>query len=301
MEKKQKEVIEICRNDFIYQHIHKILKSVKSKNLKINIINYLLINRKKAYFEYQKQKAVLKEDNKKIYRDTVTLLDLMFSLEDIFFIDVNKNNRYVEPSPVKDENLQPLVDNDKSIKDFYTRLDKQNKKNSVDYSNIRILNFFESLNTYKNLKKYNIDNFNITILDILQNPKTTILLELDLNKRIDELIEILKLAKKFYNKKKKILEEKEIIYVDDNTENSIYNFLFEKRSKKISLNESLVDILFIIDCKILNYSKTQIRNAINDFYTHCSWKSTNTNYTKYQYVNTLFANIEPFLKKITAF
>jgi hypothetical protein len=144
--KNQKEVIEICRNDFIYQHICEILKSVKSKNLKINIINYLLINRKKAYFEYQKQKVILKEDNKKIYKDTVTLLDSMFSLEDIFFIDVNKNNRYVEPSPVKDENLQPLVDNDKSIKDFYTRLDKQNKKSNIDYFNIRILNLFETIN-----------------------------------------------------------------------------------------------------------------------------------------------------------
>jgi hypothetical protein len=230
--------LNLNRNNPNYLHIKEVLEKIQNNSLKAGVMNYLLSSRKKAYFKY---KILLEGKDYKNYLREIFLSDDIFSLENMFFVDINKNDRYVEPTPLKDENLEPLSKDDKSLEDFNIRVDKENKKRSIDYFNIRILNLFETT-------------------------RRNILLEIDLSKPLDELQEILKLAKKSFDKKMEALKNNELIENNNILDDKLFEKMKYKRTVNIPLNEKLIDILFVVDCLLLEYKPKKIKDLLENYY-----------------------------------
>jgi len=270
MRESQINCNKITRTNQNYLHIKKVLLKVSSKILKINAIEHILYNRRQAFFISKHSK-----NKKETYLRHISLLDNSFSFDDMFFLNVDLNPD-VNFSADTEEDLEPLIllaEKKISIKEAHLRLAKKNKKKEIEAFNMKILNLFDK-------------------------PLGTILLELDLNKPLEELQEILKLAKKFYeNQKAKIPAIKNIAkqhYIID--EKMFFSFL-NKRNSNIPFEEKLIDLLFIIDCLVLECKPKEIKLSLQNYYIE-NYSQLDLSYILTDYYKTLLKEAKTILPKI---
>ena len=271
MKESQENCIKINRNNQNYIYIKNILKNINSKKLKISAINYLLLNRKQAFFISQNSK------NSYSYLKQIELLDNNFSFEDMFYMDIEFNpNMNLSTKP---EDLEPLIllaENKISVKETYLRLTKKNKKKSIETYNVKILNIFEE-------------------------PYNHILLELDLNKSLEELQEILKLAKKFFEKQKRILKiDNKFLEKDNIIDEKLFSLFLNKRNSNIPFEEKLIDLLYIIDCLLLKCKSKEIKKKFQEYYIEKHPK-LDLSYILNDYYKSLLKeakNLIPKIKKV---
>jgi len=271
MKEGQENCIKINRNNQNYLYIKDILKNINSKKLKISTINYLLLNRKQAFFIYQNSK------NSFSYLKQIELLDNSFSFEDMFYMDIKFNpNTNLSTKP---EDLEPLIllaENKISVKEAYLRLAKKNKKKSIEAYNIKILNTFEE-------------------------PYNSILLEIDLNKPLEELQEFLKLAKKFYDKQKQSLKlENEVLGRDNIIDENLFFLFLNKRNSNIPFEEKLIDLLYVIDCLLLKCKSKEIKKKFQEYYIE-EYPKLDLSYILNDYYKNLLKeakNLIPKIKKV---
>jgi len=269
MRESQINCNKIIRTNQNYLHIKKILLEVSSKILKINAIEHILYNRRQAFFISKHSK-----NKKETYLRHISLLDNSFSFDDMFFLNVDLNPD-INFSTTK-EDLEPLIllaEKKISIKEAHLRLAKKSKKKEIEAFNMKILNLFDK-------------------------PFGTILLELDLNKPLEELQEILKLAKKFYDKQKnKIPTIKNIAEQHYIIDEKMFSSFLNKRSSNIPFEEKLIDLLFIIDCLILEYKPKEIKLLIQNYYIE-NYPQLDLSYILTDYYKTLLKEAKTILPKI---
>jgi len=268
MRENQEYCIKINRNNKNYLHIKDVLKNINSKELKISAINYLLLNRKQAFFISQNSK------NSFVYLRQIELLDNNFSFEDMFYMDIEFNPD--SDLSEKPEDLEPLIllaENKISVKDAYLRLAKKNKKKSIKAFNVKILNTFEE--AYK-----------------------SILLELDLNKPLEELQEILKLAKKFFDKQKQNLKLiNEFLEKNNIMSESLFYLFLNKRNSNIPFEEKLIDLLYIIDCLLLKCKSKEIKKKFQEYYIE-KYPKLDLSYILNDYYKNLLKEANSLIPKI---
>jgi len=237
MGKQDNDSIILSRNDKNYLYLKRLLQEVESKTLKVSALNYLLLNRKSAYFIYKRHK-----ENAIFYKKQINLYDLSFSFEDMYFMKADLN--FETNFQLKNSDLESLIllyEKKITPKEAIIRLSKKNKLKAIEAYNIKILNLFES-------------------------SANNILLELDLNKPLEELQEYLKIAKKHYDKQKKLLEKNKLIFNNSILDEEFFNYLIAKRSSNIPFEEKIIDLLYIIDCLLINIKSKQIKLSLQDYY-----------------------------------
>jgi hypothetical protein len=276
MKESQKDCIKNDRNNPNYLYIKEILKSVNSKSLKISAINYLLLNRQQAYY----MAINFKGNKNKEYLEQIDFLDKNFSFEDMFFIDIHFNPKIDLSTQEKD--LKPIVSLHKkeiNEKETYIQLSKVMKKKGIRAYNSKILNLFEA-------------------------PIGNMLLELDLNKPLEELQEILKLAKKFFDKQKKQLKNDplyDFLFTNYNIlDEKLFYSLFNKRDANIPFDEKLIDLLYLIDCLILELKTKDIKKSFENYYITLAYTNKNLfiSYIMNDYYKKLSKEAKNILAKI---
>ncbi len=262
----------IDRQNKNYKYLMTILNGIYSKTLKVSVINYLLFNRKEAFFIY------LHSNNRvKTFIEQIELLDGNFSFDKMFFMDTYFNTEFNFYSN-KEKDLEALVALAKgeiSVNEAFFRIKKQNKLKSLEIFHLRILNLFEE----------NTNN---------------VLLELDLDKPLDELQEIVKLAKKFYDRNKKNLDKYQILKNKNILDKKLFDKFISKRTSTILLEEKLIDLLFMVDNKLIEAPKKLIKQSLQNYYISnlSNFPQLDISYVLKEYYKNLEKEANTIIQKI---
>jgi hypothetical protein len=275
-EENKKKISELNRNNKNYLHIKKILNQVKSRNLKVSAFDYLLRERYNYLWNnlYVPDLSSLLHYDKVEYLNRIYFKDSSFSFEDMFIME-NHRGTSCDTLMLKNEELSLFPKyfmGEINKKELELKSEKYNKKRAFSFSTTKIFNLFG---------KKKGDN---------------ILLELDLNKPLEDLQEEVKLAKRFFNKNKNQVEnEFEINYGYNVFDNELFEELKNKRSVKIPFDEKLIDLLFIIDCLIID--KPNIKLLLQNYYSN-NYKEIYLDYLLTDYYKELVKKAKQIINKM---
>jgi hypothetical protein len=257
----------IARDNKNYLHIANVLKEVNSKSLKVSAFQYLLNPREEYYKRFIETKSRTKDKilSQGLYIIDTYYSDKNFSFENMFCIDVNNNLEYDVLEDLK--KLNKLFFEGK-IKD--KEYNKQIKKMFLKRFNIQILSFFTTFN---------------------------ILLEINLNRPLEELQEILKLAKNFYDKNKEKILKNSNLEESNIIDEKLFEKIKNKRNSAIPFDEKLTDMIFIIDCLLMEYNSKEIKLSLQNYYIN-NYPHLDLSYILTDYYKNLVKEAKKIIDKI---